>query len=345
MFHARHEHVRIVWFGDSHGQADFWSGALRDALARQLGSGGPGFLHLGYKGYRHDGARFALMGDWRVTPKGPSTTIPTSDGRFGLGGLTTHAPVGARVEVTLTDPDRTRRELSWDLCYRADRPEDAFEATLSDELPKSIQGTDAATPSLRHVVMRGKGRSLTLMPTRGRPQFCGVVVETDPQTAPGVVVDTLGINGARLATPLAWDERTFALELAKRAPNLAIIEYGTNESGDNHADPKIYTEHLSRFVARLRTASPSLDCLVLAPTDRAGTEERTPRIRDALQDGAHANGCAFWDTFAAMGGAGSIRAWHASTPSRAASDGVHLNALGYRELGARLSQFLLQGPP
>src|SRR5262249_6028836 len=53
--HTRAEHVRVVWLGDSHGAADYWSGALRTALQKRFGNGGPGFVHIGYRGYRHDG--------------------------------------------------------------------------------------------------------------------------------------------------------------------------------------------------------------------------------------------------------------------------------------------------
>ncbi|HKX39416.1 MAG TPA: hypothetical protein VJN20_12230, partial [Burkholderiales bacterium] len=44
----RKEHVRIAWLGDSHAQADFWTGYLRRALQKRFGNGGPGFVHLGY---------------------------------------------------------------------------------------------------------------------------------------------------------------------------------------------------------------------------------------------------------------------------------------------------------
>src|SRR5262245_39409172 len=47
----RKDHVRILWLGDSHGQADFWSGQLRKSLGERFGKGGPGFVHLGYKNY------------------------------------------------------------------------------------------------------------------------------------------------------------------------------------------------------------------------------------------------------------------------------------------------------
>ena len=41
----------------------------------------------------------------------------------------------------------------------------------------------------------------------------------------GVVVDTLGINGAQIFTPLRWSESCFAEHLAHAAPDLVILAY------------------------------------------------------------------------------------------------------------------------
>jgi lysophospholipase L1-like esterase len=181
------------------------------------------------------------------------------------------------------------------------------------------------------------------MPVGGQPGFCGVTVETDPGTRPGVVLDTLGINGARLTTPLAWDDAAWVAELSRRPPALVVVEYGTNESGDLTINPARYVANLQKLLARVHDAAPACDCLVLAPTDRADTEERTPLVRDALREAARASTCMFWDTYEVMGGKGSITAWHAETPPRAGPDGVHLHARGYRELGEKLAKEVLAG--
>jgi len=158
-----------------------------------------------------------------------------------------------------------------------------------------------------------------------------------------VVLDTLGINGARLTTPLAWSEPEWVAELSRRPPALVIVEYGTNESGDYAIKADRYVENLRVLMARVRAASPEADCLVLAPTDRADTLEKTPLVRDALRDAARASGCGFWDTYEIMGGKASIVAWRAESPPRAGPDGVHLNARGYRELGDKLTADVLAG--
>jgi lysophospholipase L1-like esterase len=191
---------------------------------------------------------------------------------------------------------------------------------------------------VRHVgfTTTGGGATLGVTTAGGNPELCGVVAETDPAAQPGVVLDTLGINGARMATPLAWEEASWSAELVRRAPSLIILQFGTNESGDIAVKPRAYADHLARVMARARRALPDVDCMVVAPTDRADTVERTPLVRDALKEGAKVTGCAFFDTYAAMGGKGSIEAWRRETPPRAAKDGIHLTYRGYHDVGDKL---------
>jgi lysophospholipase L1-like esterase len=345
--HTRKEHVRVAWLGDSHGASDFWSGALRTALQKRFGNGGPGFVNVGHKGYRHDGVRMDIGGTWRPRPKGASTTIPSGDGIFGLGGfLMIGQEGGPRTLLTLPAQDPPLpTSLSWDLCYKLTTKKDEIEVKVNGISAAKLPSAGEARGALSHHVFTSKGADTTfaVVPTAGYPELCGVVIEADPASQAGVVVDTLGINGARLATPLAWNEASWVSELSRRVPSLVILEYGTNESGDYKIDPLVYTRHLTDVMARVRKASARSDCLVLAPTDRADTRDRTPLVRDALEQAAGAVGCRFWDTYKAMGGQGSILTWRSETPPRAAGDGVHLTMRGYRELGGKLATDVLSG--
>ncbi|MDI1446447.1 GDSL-type esterase/lipase family protein [Polyangium sp. 6x1] len=344
---GRKAHVRILWLGDSHGQADFWTGAMRDVLQKRFGKAGPGFVHVGWKQYRHDGVRLSTDEKWSIRPKAPATSSRTGDGVFGLGGLVTTGPAGSgKARVNVTDEGLHSR-LSWDVCYRLRSPDDELEVSLGTGPKQKIRATATEPPgALRHLTLVSEGReTLHVTPTRGNPELCGVVIETDPAERAGVVLDTLGINGARFGTPLAWDEASFGAELARRKPSLVVLEYGTNEAGDVAVDPAKYTQKLVRLVERIRRFAPDTDCLALAPTDRADARVRTPLVRDAIRDGARQAGCSFWDTYAVMGGEGSIKAWASESPARAANDGVHLTQRGYRELGEALASHVLRGLP
>ena len=343
---TRKEHVRIEWIGDSHGASDLWSGRLRSALQKRFGDGGPGFVHIGSKQYRHDGIKIGVEGKWASWPKGPSTVLKTGDGIFGLGGILWHPREGGAHASLLVEDTALTGKLIWDLCYKLGSKDDELLVHIGTAAKTLLRVTQPdQIKHLRHLGLTstGPGATLNVTPMGGRPELCGVAIETDPSDKPGVVVDTLGINGARLATPLAWDEPSWEAELARRAPSLVILQFGTNESGDRFVNPANYGEHLEKVMARVRKVAPETDCLVVGPTDRADTIERTPLVRDALKEGAAKVGCAFFDTYAAMGGKGSIETWRKEIPPRAAGDGIHLSWRGYYEVGDKLTAALLSG--
>lgn len=336
-------HVRVLWLGDSHGAADLWTSPLRDILQTRFGNAGPGFGHIGYRMSRNASLKVDSAGKWTVYPRAPATSVVTGDGIFGLGGVLVSG--GSRVSVTVPD-ESLPPALTWDLCYKMSSTSDELKVSLTGQPDQVVKASAAEQVGvLRHLVLESSGAKPTLrvVPMGGGAQLCGLVVETDPKTKPGVVLDQLGINGARLTTPLAWNEAAWVAELRRRSPALVIFEYGTNESGDFSIHAASFTDNLRRMMARVRAASPDSDCLVLAPTDRADTQDRSPVVRDALREAAKVSLCRFWDTYEVMGGKGSVLAWRSEEAPRARSDGVHLTASGYRELGEKLTHDLLSG--
>ncbi|MEZ4300957.1 MAG: GDSL-type esterase/lipase family protein [Polyangiaceae bacterium] len=344
---TRKDHVRVLWLGDSHGQADFWTGRVRTLLQKRFGNAGPGFVHIAYKGYRHDGVDLSQKDKWTVTPKNPAASAKVADGIFGLGGLlTTPTDPGSNAGVELRDATLTGT-LHFDVCYRMNKPGDAVEIALGSKKPVTLKNSaKKGDPSpLLHwttTIPAEKGLKLTVSPAAGYPSFCGVVIESDPTTNAGVVLDALGINGARYTTALGWAEEPWLAEFMRRSPDLVIFEYGTNESGDVGIKEETYEDRVTRLVTRIRTKKPDTDCVVLAPTERSDQEERSARIRNIFQVAARKNGCWFWDTIDAMGGKGSMRKWQSENPVKGAKDGVHLTVKGYQFLGDKLAEDLLR---
>lgn len=340
----RTDHVRIVWLGDSHTAADFWTGAVRRVLQKAHGNGGPGFVHVGWAGagYRHDGTRGIPGSTWRITPAAYAQSILIDDGVFGLGGVRFEPrDAQSRTGVDVTDPALIDKPLSFELSYRlaagADIPT-MHVGAVNAKLPLSPPG------KIGHFKLTGAAGSHTMrLDGSNRIQLFGVVIEAEK---PGVVLDTVGLNGARLGTALAWDEATWVAELAQRKPELVVIAYGTNESQDLRGGAERYGTQLDSLIARARKGEPNADCLVITPIDR--TDEaaalRLAKIRDVLAAHAKSAGCAVWDAQAAMGGHGAMAAWAQESPPRAGGDGIHLTGKGYAALGERLGKELLPAP-
>lgn len=343
----RGEHVRILWLGDSHTQADFWTHAVRRSLQRRFGNGGPGFVFLGLRTYRHSGFHLSVDGAWNRQPSAPSHVRRQDDGVFGLGGMRTIARPTARIRLTLRE-GAGEGSIRWEVAYRLGDASDAFSVAATGAEKSIIRvepsSTDGGT-GIQHVrrVTDASG-ALVVAGHSGTPEIFGAVAET---STAGVVVDTLGINGARIGTPVAWDDRSWIREAERRRPALVVFAYGTNEAGDATALER-YPPRFEQMLGRARAAAGGpVDCLLVGPTDRAGTQwntlKRVGQIDDQQRDVAQKLGCEYFSAFEAMGGDGGFKEWRDENPPLAHTDRVHLTPQGYKKLGLDVAERMLSG--
>lgn len=328
--------VRLTWLGDSHTAADFWTDTVRQRLSREFKAGGPGFVYLGLDPYRHSGFSIDREGDWQRLPHAPSTSSKTGDGVFGIGGIRTSFGSGdARLKLTPRS-GTLHGSARWTIYFRMPDAGTRFRATLGGKT-KSVKGKHPGR--IERTLLEGAAsETLVLEPGSGRPEFFGAVLEG---SEPGVVLDTLGINGARVATALAWEEESFVDLLKQREPDLVILAYGTNEAGANTAVEK-YRGHFQALMKRVRRAAPEASCALFGPTDWVRHEERIVAIDQLERSVAESLGCGYFSVYDAMGGRDSITRWAKQSPPLAAPDHIHLTPKGYVKIGDATADFLLK---
>lgn len=342
----RHDHVRIVWLGDSHTQADVWTHAVRARLQDTFGNGGPGFVHVGWDtyGYRHEHISLFVGGTWSIRPLTLVSVTQVDDGVFGLGGVRL-VPRGMDSTATLrVSPKGLPGKGLWDVAVRFVQ-EDAKVLVRVDGTEHRVEANVRSLGSIVHVQLetRGPGGELRVEQAWGKPEMMGVVVESADRH--GVVVDTLGLNGARVRSALAWDEASWTAELARREPDLVVLAFGTNESSDLKLKAERHAERVRALIARIRKAAPGADCLIFGPIDRGGADYGAviERINEAQKSAAEESGCAYWNGQLAMGGPGSMQRWATMAPPLGGGDRIHLYPRGYQKLGEMLVRDLLQG--
>jgi lysophospholipase L1-like esterase len=178
-----------------------------------------------------------------------------------------------------------------------------------------------------------------------------------------VIVDSLGVVGRRLGSLRSWDWSIIGEQLATRDPRLVVLQYGTNEADDPDLDLDAIAKYYDDTILRIRAAAPQAAILILGPPDmgvREGgkqcdkkqqqapdagvTAECTWRTPAALREiiamqhaAALRNRVAFFDTFAAMGGADRMHDWVNAEPKVAYKDHVHLTDIGYGRWADALS--------
>jgi hypothetical protein len=169
---------------------------------------------------------------------------------------------------------------------------------------------------------------------------------------PGVVYNSLGVNGAYIAVPARmFREDHWADALRRHTPSLVVIHYGTNESVYPHFLDTAFASELKAVIRRVRTAVPESSILVMSPMDRGrrdasgeiGTVPGLARVVAIEQRVARETGCAFFNTFQAMGGSGTMGRWYQAEPRLVSADFIHPLPAGARIVGQLFVNALLKG--
>ncbi len=343
--------ARLVFFGASHVASDLFTGYIRRELQTRYGDAGHGFLvpvHP-WRTYRHrdiniesDGKRWETqrihVGDSEVQ-------------RVGIAGIAmvSKRPGSFGAVYTAEQGEYGRTASFFDLYYMKYPRGGDMDILIDGRRARRIS-TRAAKPSTAYATFRvpDAPHRFEIRTLSKRPVWLfGLAVERDQ---PGVVVDTLGINGSRARYQLLWDDEVYREHLRRRKPDLVVLAYGTNESGDE-SPIEDYERDLRAVVERIRDTVPEASCLLIGPSDRPMQVEervfedrgRTARVIEVQHRVALEHGCGFFDLVAFQGGALSMLQWAANDPAYASQDHIHYTRLGYQRLGEVLLSALLEG--
>jgi lysophospholipase L1-like esterase len=305
--------TRILHYGDSVITSDYVSGTMRRKMQAELGDSGHGFILVAnpWEWYFHNDVVHGAAEGWgssRVT--GPTT----KDGMYGIGGVTFTGSPGASAFFGTAERGNYGKKVSrFDVYYMETPGGGDVEAKIGTTTERfSTKGDEKISRIKSFAVSDGEAK-LTLRVVTGNPRIFGVALERDE---PGVVYDALGANGARAELLASMNPAHLAEQMGLRKPALIVLQYGTNES-EAPGLARDYEKTLGAVVAMIKTAAPDASILIAAPLDRAETSEggamRTKpiikRLVAAQRNVAKESGVAFWNTWEAMGGEGTMGKW------------------------------------
>ena len=194
----------------------------------------------------------------------------------------------------------------------------------------------------------------------------------------GVALSNLGVSGTQLKDLAERDDPVMATEFDAYQPDLIILAYGTNEGYVPHTDIAAYETLLREQIIRLRRLSHDAPILVLGAPDAdtlrpdlygsGGTFNCAPlsneevqnyatlvaahspalahwyppaglaEIRAAQRSAAEAEGAAFWDWEARMGGPCSAHRMGLEDPKLVRGDHIHYTPEG----GVKIARLLYE---
>lgn len=342
--------TRILHYGDSLVVVDFLTGQVRRRLQERFGDAGHGYMLAGkpWRWYQHWDVTYRTSRSWQIDGIMKHTS---GYGDFGVGGYAFDGY--SRSEYFEMGTSRKgefgRTASRFEVHYLTRPGGGSFEVFVDGKLHSRVNTAGPVRRSGVHTVrtVDSPHKFRVECTGDGPVRIFGGALERD---VPGIVYDTLGINGARARTLERLRPELWAEQLRLRKPNLVIVNFGTNESEDvGRPMTQVEADYLS-VLQRLRAVIPEASCLVMAPLDRAArvngqltTKPILPQLVQAQRRAALKAGCAFYDTYQAMGGRGSMARWYQMRPRLCAGDMTHPTRRGADIIGDGLYRSFVLG--
>jgi lysophospholipase L1-like esterase len=335
--------VRVLHYGDSPTTGDLITSDARALFQKQFGDAGAGFVLIAkpWAWYYHRGVEMDSS-KWTIDVAG-DTQI--KDGLHGLGGASFQGVPGAVASFTVKDGER-----SAEVAYLEQPEGGTFSFEADGTQVKTVEtAAEERRPAWASFELPAGSKKFTVRVESGRVRLYGVEFS---KSRPGVLYSSLGVNGANITLlSHAFNGTHWAAQLHHYRPDLVVLAYGTNESGFPKFVDSTWGGELKSAVKRLQTALPEASILLMSPMDRGERNERgeietiaaMPRLVKIEARVADETGVAFFNTFQAMGGDGTMARWYAAEPRLVGADFIHPMPAGAKIVGELLYGSLRDG--
>lgn len=335
--------VRILQIGDSHIQADFFSGEVRKRYQNdpRFGNGGRGFI------FPYTAAKTNNPFNYQITTKGnwePKRSVTkTSFSRWGISGInaiTTDSKAEISIQLVPYNGYTPSAFSHVRVFYPIDDPQN-FEVTLPKQAsliesayasPHGCMAFDLKTPqtSLDIGLKKTDSRQVRFL-------MQGILLENN---SPGIVYNATGLNGAEVNTYFRCED--FDKHVKSLNPDLIIISLGTNDAFVSNFDSELYKANLKYMIRKIRMTVPKASILLTSPNDTYYYGQKPNKnslaVVEKLEEVSREMRVGYWDFFAVMGGLGTIKRWEKQ--GLAQPDMVHLTDRGYQLQGRLLYKAL-----
>ncbi len=336
--------TRVVHWGDSSIAGDHVSSALRNRMQRRFGDAGHGWhlISTPTLSYRHRGIRFK-KGDWANCY---IINGCRKDGHYGLGGTVFTSKGGSKVVLGTARKGAFGRKVSkFELWYASERSGGPIKVSIDGGDVTTLDGRSSELTDAWAVFEVPDGpHDLSVRVPSGRGRLYGVVLERD---GPGVVWDGMSQLGAFTGRMLKYDPEHLQAQIRRRDPALLVFQFGGNDLTLKASKYGLLERQTEEMLQLFRSGDAPRPCLVVAPVDhgvRRGSRivsvDAMKPVVELQRRVALAQGCAFYDTQAAMGGDDSIALWRQRKLMSA--DLKHLSDEGQQVLGHMIYLALMQ---
>jgi lysophospholipase L1-like esterase len=342
--------VRISHYGDSPITNDGITSTVRRLFQTKFGDAGHGYILAGkpWGWYGHLGVTHSVSGGWKSEPM----FISRGDHLYGLGGASfTASEAGVTASFgTAPDGEIGEKVTRFDIYYLAQPGGGELDIDVDGAAYGRLStASDEVRSGFYQVELEAGRHEMTLRTVgNGEVRIYGVVLESGTR---GVEYDSLGVNGAFIGLLAHYlDKEHWIEQLRHRRPDLVILAYGANESEYEGLSMEQYEKDTKEVIGRIRAALPRVSIMLLGPMDRGKRGEggeivTRPMIKQLTsyqRKIAAETGCAFFDTFTAMGGEGTVARWREARPRLMGGDFTHPTAQGAEIVGSLIYDAIIR---
>ncbi len=340
---------KIVHIGDSHIQADLFSGQVRKLLQEKYGNAGTGLVFPYRQINTNPPTTFTTSGSVKFIPTKIARCKESCE--VGLAAYNAQMPANSQFTVALKNDTGAQyisalfqaNDLGANICINQDMDAASYQLQDAGGFMISSYNKQVSGP----FTVRAQ-QALNLQ---------GIIV-SNGQT--GILYYTIGANGATLNN--YNNSSLFFEQLKTLQPDLVIVSLGTNESVSD-ITPEKFTNQLDSFNTNLLNVCAQQQIIYTTPADNYTKQVKTVRkkvkgkwrkkrvvyyanntkleeLRDAMLQYCIAHQVMCWDLYAAMGGDTSMKSWVGA--GLAAKDHIHFNKAGYQLQGELFFKALLK---
>jgi LysM repeat protein len=332
------EPISIVHFGDSHVQPDIYTGELRKILQAERGQGGRGMIFPYSIAQTYSTLDYASYhtGNWRASKS--IEYIPKLP--LGISGVTVKtSDPSASFTIRFHNPMPSHYRKLKLFCTRS---KDSYDMTVTSGGQSVFVPVDEPVepnaPPFIEIILPVIGNTITVHVQKKNDfesdfEFQGMSLES--ATTEGLVLHCLGVGGSQFRSLLA--EKLFDIQMAHVKPDLAILDFGTNDHIYNNALPPDMESVIVKSINRVRAAAPNCTILLTTTQDmnRRGINITSGRDYSALiRKVAKDQNCAYYDWYWVSGGPTRMNLWE--NYGLAQGDNIHLTVKGYTLKGELL---------
>ena len=341
--------VRISHYGDSPITNDGITSTVRAKLQSKFGDAGHGFILITkpWGWYGHIGVKQESSVGWDSSPM----FITRGDHLFGFGGASfTTSKTGTIASFSTADSGEVNRKVSsFDIYFLSQPGGGEFLVQVDGETSTTISTADSVVHSDFRQIKMNEGPHTVIIKAvgNGEIRLFGAVLGTDEK---GIQYDSLGVNGAYVGLLAHYmDVDHWIEQLRHRNPDLVILNYGTNESQFETLRMDQYEADTKEVIRRIRQALPGVSIMLVSPMDRGTrgpggtivTRPMIPKLVAYQRRIAAETGCAFFDTYSAMGGEGTVAKWYEARPRLMGGDFTHPTWQGSEIVGNLISDAII----